>query len=210
MENLELEQKNINIASVETLVWGFKVSDEHNLKYNISQYKKGTKDETVAYKSISALNKNGLGMTKCFKFVTVPNSQGGKSRYVRIIGEPEEAQYVSDDMKSSEYPGRSLGANTATPQEEKIKPRDYDAEAFGKCKHAFLVEAFKKIYMTDDYAREYLNIEVIAEEWAIMSMKILPKDLKNQNVGGNDQEVSATHESSDMPTGDEPENQPSF
>ena len=182
MEYLELEQKNITIASVETLEWGFKVSDSQNLKYNISQYKKGTQDQTVAYTSLIALNKNGLGMTKCFKFVTVPNSQGGKSRYVRIIGEPEE-----------ETQAISVPTNEPVIQVEE-KP-NWDDINFGKCKHQFLLEAFKGILKRTTSLSEMTKIDIeaaekIAEQWAEMSMRIL----KN----------------GDMPTGEEPENQPPF
>lgn len=85
--NDQLQQEVITIASAEFTNWGLKVKDQKGLIFNISQFKKDTQEETVAYKTITSLPKNGLGMTKLFKFAVVPNNQGGQSRYVRIIEE---------------------------------------------------------------------------------------------------------------------------
>jgi hypothetical protein len=100
-----LEQKNIIISAVEALSWGLKVTDEKGLKYNVPMYKKDTQNKTVAYATLEAYPQNGLNLNKCFKFVTVPNSQGGQSRYVRIITEPvqdgQPTQYASPQMQQS-------------------------------------------------------------------------------------------------------------
>ena len=89
----ELKQKNIVISAVEITNWGVKVKDEQNLIYNVSQTKKdGT--PTAAYQALTALPNNGMGMTKCFKFVEVPNKRGGMSRYVRMIVEPQASPII--------------------------------------------------------------------------------------------------------------------
>ena len=88
--NDELEIKNITIAGVEDVQWGVKLTDEKGLKYNISKFLKGTQNETKAFQVLKTLPGYGIGLQKCVKFATVPNSAGGQSRYVRIIGEVEE------------------------------------------------------------------------------------------------------------------------
>lgn len=98
--NDELQQANITISGVEYLSWGLKIKDEKGLIYNVSRFLKGTQTETVAYKTLSALPQNGVGLTKCFKFAVVPNNQGGQSRYVRIVEEPSN---TSPQATGSQY-----------------------------------------------------------------------------------------------------------
>jgi hypothetical protein len=86
----ELEQKNITISGIEDTGWGIKLKDEKGLNYNVSKFLKGTQNETKAFQVLKVLPGYGMGMVKSVKFATVPNSQGGLSRYVRIIGEPQE------------------------------------------------------------------------------------------------------------------------
>ena len=81
----ELQQAMITISSSEFTNWGLKIKCEKGLVYNIPQFKKGTEEETAAYKYITSLPKNGIGLTKGIKFVVVPNNQGGQSRYIRIM-----------------------------------------------------------------------------------------------------------------------------
>jgi hypothetical protein len=88
----ELEQKNITIAGIEDKGWGISLIDEKGLKYNVSKFLKGTQNETKAFQVLKGLPGYGMGMQKCVKFATVPNQQGGQSRYVRIIGELEQPQ----------------------------------------------------------------------------------------------------------------------
>jgi hypothetical protein len=87
MEN-ELLSANITISAIEANQYGLKIKDERGLVYNIPQFKK---DNTVAqaYQTIISMPGQGLGTQKCFKFVLAANKQGGESRYVRIISEPE-------------------------------------------------------------------------------------------------------------------------
>lgn len=150
MEKKDLEQKNIIISSVEATTWGFKVTDEKGLKYNVSETKQDG-SQTVAYKTLSELPKNGLGLNKCFKFATVPNKNGGNSRYVRIISEPEEAgestRYVSPKM---------TGAKPVKIEKENT---DWDKISWGKCKTLALVEDYKKNggFVTDDNEQKAEN-----------------------------------------------------
>jgi hypothetical protein len=158
MEN-DLQQKNIVITNVETNQYGYKVTDEKGLKYNITEKKKDG-NTSVAFKTLSEMPKLGLGLNKCFKFAVVKNSQGGESRYVRIISEPEEAgqpsAYVSPKMEHA--------------KPVLIETRDFHGEAWGKCKHAYLLIAFQQ-------GTKLKEAEVIAEEWADASMRKLVKPM---------------------------------
>ena len=55
------------------------------------------------------------------------------------------------------------------------KPRNFEAENFGKCKHAFLVEAFKHHLPRGIVGADLSAIEKEAEQWAEMSMRKLNK-----------------------------------
>lgn len=109
MEQNDLESKNITIAGIEDKGWGISLIDEHGLKYNVSKFLKGTQNETKAFQVLKTLPGYGMGMKKCVKFATVPNQQGGQSRYVRIIGEVEEN---TGNATNTHYPPK----NTATGQ----------------------------------------------------------------------------------------------
>ncbi len=157
MDN-QLQQANITISSAEFTDWGLKIKDERGLIYNVSQYKKGTQEETFAYQAITSLPKNGLGLRKCVKFAVVPNSQGGNSRYVRIVEQPT----LDQNTQPHNTMPNSLNQRPAT------KVND---DAWGKCKHAFLVEAFR-FNLQKPFA-ELNTIERLAETFADMSMRKL-------------------------------------
>ncbi len=162
------EQKNIIISSVEELGWGLKITDEKGLKYNVSEKKKdGT--TTKAFTYLKALPKNGLGLNKCFKFNITPNNQGGNSRWVTFISEPQEegqpTTYVSPKMEKSK------------PVVIEKETTDWDKISWGKCKHAYLVEAYKWYFNNSQNIPDLKNglklIEETAEQWADMSMRRL-------------------------------------
>jgi hypothetical protein len=149
--NDELQLNNITVSSVELTSWGLKIKDEKGLIYNISRYKKDTQEETVAYQYISKLPNNGMGMKLGMKFATVRNSQGGESRYVRIIGDWDNS--------------RPVQTQPTYHQESKSD----DAE--GKVRHGFSIEAYK--------LGKQLNPETVAEinKWVnyVMSGSLLTK-----------------------------------
>lgn len=151
--NNDLQAKNIIISAVEVTQWGIKLKDEKGLIYNISQYKKDTQDETVAYQYISKLPKNGMGMTQCVKFATVKNNQGGESRYVRIVSEKEA---IPEDKNDAPF-----YSNKEVKKEDDSKWEDINR---GKCRFGFLIEAYKM--------GKTLNPELVSEvnKWADVSM----------------------------------------
>ena len=112
MEQNDLEQSNITITGIEDKGWGISLVDEKGLKYNVSKYLKGTQNETKAFQVLKTLPGYGMGIKKCVKFATVPNSQGGQSRYVRIIGEveAEQAQSLKTVQNTSYTPNLASGA----------------------------------------------------------------------------------------------------
>jgi len=160
----DLKQENITISAVEQNQYGFKVKSEKNMVFNVTANKQdGT--PTKAYEVLTALPNNGMGLQKCFKFAEVENKQGGTSRYVRMIVEPEATQSAPAYTPSS-----GTSPQSYTPKKEEPNWEDIN---FGKCKHAFLVEAYKQ-YKTDS-AITLDMIEKQAEIWATMSMRKTPK-----------------------------------
>jgi hypothetical protein len=157
MNDNELQQAMITISSSEFTNWGLKIRDEKNLIYNIPQFKKGTNEETAAYKYITNLPKNGVGLTKGVKFVVVPNNQGGQSRYIRIM-EDANAQTAPQAPQSTQ-------SNQKTGYTQKNET-DWEKISFGKCKYGFLIELLKMGVALQD-------AETVAETWAEASMRKL-------------------------------------
>ena len=62
---------------------------------------------------------------------------------------------------------------------------DWDKKSFGMCKHAFLVEIFKKHIEDALSDGDTSVIERKAEQWAEMSMRILPKQEKINTPADN-------------------------
>ena len=193
--NDELMQKNITISKIEQNQYGYKISDEKGLIYNVSATKSDNKTPTVAYQNLTSLPNNGMGLKKCFKFVTVQNSQGGESRYVRIIAEPELEQFQGNEPtyqpeNALEGQNKPLRTNYS-PIKEEEKP-NWDDINFGKCKHQFLIEAFKYLNSQNiDPNSQAEHAEQRAEKWAEMSMRKLPKQF-NQLTDQKLQDVANT------------------
>jgi hypothetical protein len=105
----DLEQSNITIAGVEDVNWGIKITDEKGLKYNVPKTLKGTETETKAFQVLKVMAGYGIGKQVSVKFATTPNGQGGNSRYVRIIAQPEEnSGNVSNGVNQVKTPNLSL------------------------------------------------------------------------------------------------------
>jgi hypothetical protein len=144
----DLEQKNIIITSVEFTTWGLKVTDEKGLKYNVPEFKKDTKDVTVAYKTLSELPKNGVGLNKCFKFAVVPNQHDGQSRYVRIISEPEEAGEKSTYVSPSMQQAKPVKIEKGTDWDEINEKKDKSIKWLNALNNSCLLASTGKIELT--------------------------------------------------------------
>jgi len=69
---------------------------------------------------------------------------------------------------------RYMGQNSSQGQ---IEPKtDWDKISWGKCKHAYLVEAYKVYVLKDNGLADLNLIERCAEEWADMSMRRISKE----------------------------------
>lgn len=171
MENqTPLQEKNITISSVEMNEYGWKVKDQNNMVFNISRNKSdGTPSKAG---TIFEMIQNPMGASKCFKYAEVDNKQGGKSRYVRIIAEPTQAPQGNQDGQAVFIPTNSQnntsGANTASDEDSK-----WEKINFGKCKHQFLLEAYKAGLTRPNETKNIDTIEKEAEEMATRSMRIL-------------------------------------
>jgi hypothetical protein len=64
----------------------------------------------------------------------------------------------------------------APPTYTPVKETDWDKISWGKCKHAYLVEAYKKWLTKEDGRTTIREIEQEAEKWADMSMRKLSSD----------------------------------
>ena len=160
--NDEQKQNDIIISAVELTNWGLKIKDEKGLIYNISQYKKDTDQETVAYQTISKLPKNGMGLKKTFKFVEVPNSQGGTSRYVRMILDIQGQTNTLDK-------GEQMTRQAIVKDQTKKSEDKWTEISWGKCKYGFLIELIKGGMGLE-------QAEPIAEKWADASMRKIKKE----------------------------------
>jgi len=83
-----------------------------------------------------------------------------------------------DSISSSEQASQGANFDKKVPlggkQEQEEKP-NWNEINFGKCKHQFLVEAYKCFLPKGTSSLNLNSVEREAEEWAEMSMRILPK-----------------------------------
>lgn len=151
-----LEEKTIKVLSVEANQYGYKIKDEHGLTYNVSKTKKDG-GETVAYQNLVSLPGLGMNATINIKYAVVPNKMGGDSRYIRVI---EAGSEIKNEARNE--------ARQEPVKYVEQKQRDFEAEAFGKCKYGFLIELMK-------LGKDLKEAEKISEDWANASMRKMPK-----------------------------------
>lgn len=80
----------------------------------------------------------------------------------------EDKSHKQPRNQAPAYPPKVAPVATQAPRTEV----DWDKVSLGKCKHAYLVEAFKANLGNPNI--KLSEIEAIAEEWARASMRILP------------------------------------
>ncbi len=146
--------------------------DENGDKYVLWKHKKdGT--ETMAYSRFKNLPYGGDGATIGIAYneeqKTFVNDKGTevpyKQRSAVVVKNPNEVR------PSNQVPNRTA----STPKLDTQAPRTevgWDKVSMGKCKHAYLVEAFKAHLGNPNI--KLSEMEKIAEEWAKASMRILP------------------------------------
>lgn len=168
--NQELIQHNITVKSAEigksvngkTMV---RIKDENNLTYMIWGEKKDGA-ESVAYNLFKMLPDNGIGQTISISYREEPFStrSGGTatSRTIVNIGKARASGTASKVARSGM--SKSNYGNSG---------RDWNKEAFGKCKHAYLLEAFKHIISSDNLDTDVGDWEEKSEQWARASMRVL-------------------------------------
>jgi len=88
----------------------------------------------------------------------------------KSTGKPYNAFYACE-VRTHKQPRAGTSTPTPTPAIQTKENVNWDKISFGKCKHAFLVEAFKKFVETGITDKEYWEKE--AEIWAKMSMRKL-------------------------------------
>ena len=120
-------------------------------------------------------------MTKCLTCGTemnlVPEGVSKKT------GKPYNAFYSCPNRcPKIRYQNQAQNAPTGQISPNKAQPEvNWDRISFGKCKHAFLVEAFK-LYNTNGFASptDLEEIEENAEKFAKMSMRVLGEPKVNE------------------------------
>jgi len=147
MEEQKQIRNDVLISGVETTNWGLKIKDEKGLVYNIPQYKKGTEEETVAYQKLTKLPRNGINLKKTFSFVSVENSQGGQSRYVRNIGDISGQPNIID--KGEQIVRQQIAKSKTKSEEEK-----WNEISKGKVRHGVACEFIR---LGADYNLETIN-----------------------------------------------------
>ncbi len=115
---------------------------------------------TQAYEYIRQLANNGLGKTVeiAYKEETIEGYQYPLRTILMVKEAPSNA--------APQATGGSTRLQTAKP----VSNRDFEKEAWGKCKHAFLIEAYKQ-------GQPLATAEPEAEKWADMSMRKLDKPI---------------------------------
>ena len=161
------KQELASISSVEDVGWGIKLKNDKGMTFNVSKMLKDQSAETKAWQVLKNLPGYGMGTQQNLQYVETPNSQGGTSRYVRMIiaGQSAPKVSVSPQYQKTFTPNQSIGSSiNFKGNKENV---DWDKISWGKCKHAFLVELMK-IGTTLEQA------EPIAENWADASMRKSP------------------------------------
>lgn len=132
----ENQEKEIIISDVQFSSYGPKIKDERGLVYNISQYKKGTTQETVAYSVLSKLPNYGAGLKKRIAFVEIGNSQGGTSRYVNNITD------ITGQPNVLTPPQRAINNTTVTNKTDAEEAK-WNAISTGKVRYGVACEFIK-------------------------------------------------------------------
>lgn len=146
--------------------------DENGDKYVLWKHKKdGT--ETMAYSVFKNLPYGGDGATIGIAYneeqKTFVNDKGTevpyKQRSVMLVKSPSQ---VKPANQVPNHPTSTPKLATQASSEEV----DWNKVSLGKCKHGFLIEAFKAHLGNPNI--KLSEMEKIAEEWAKASMRILP------------------------------------
>jgi hypothetical protein len=155
--------------------------DENGNKYVLWKTK-SDKTMSLAYQMFQSLPYGGDGATIGISYVEQPSSfvnKEGKEisftqRVVRVVKKPNE---VKPSNQVPNYPSKTAPVATQAPMTEV----DWEKVSMGKCKHAYLVEAFKAHLGNPNV--KLSEIEKIAEEWAKASMRILPANTARIDSG---------------------------
>ena len=153
-----MENKTITISAIEQKTLGngsvvSKIKDERNLTYTMFHEWQG--NPTVPYTKINSLPNKGMNQTVKIMFKSQEvNGQNGTytSRTITDIDAATQPEKNLSMVKGN------IDAKGDDEKWEKIN--------FGKCKHQFLIEMYKK---GDAPSPE---TESEAEKWAVMSMRV--------------------------------------
>ena len=125
------------------------------------------------------------------------NGKPYQSRNIKSAGKAGSNEEVPVEYQT---PSQEIGARTSAPPKplDIAKGRDFEAEAFGKCKHAYLLIAFEKSF---EKPVETGQMEKMAEEWATMSCRKLPKSNADTMREGFVSKDSSLQPDEEMPVG---------
>lgn len=177
-----MESKNIQAQILGFEVQQYEDNKLYKLKtsqgvFNIYELKKD-KTPSVAF---TFLSQRGFGVNKVFDFsyYEKPNSNNGTSKYVTNVREINGSNALNSSTQAPYSVSTPNNENNYVPTPQgQNKPQnvDWDKISWGKCKHAFLVEAFKAANESCNKSltpEEMSTIEKGAEAWADMSMRKL-------------------------------------
>lgn len=185
-----------------------KLKDQDGLKYNL--WKTNQQGESVSYSFFKTLESGGAGQMVEIGYVEEAKSFTNKEnklinfteRTIRTMKASHENMgakpiYSHNSPQTGLKSPVSSQANDYKPTapQENTYNQEIDKKAFGMCKYGFLMEAFKDFNITENCQEEKKQIEKRAEEWAEMSIRILPKEMPtgneewNKPLGNNGEEV---------------------
>lgn len=170
------EQNNMNIAIIKITASElkktangknvFKIKDEQGLTYSLYPVK-ANGNESKAYEYLKLLPMNGLDEIVEISYNEEDGEFQGKAvKYRTIVGM----------RATNQLPGFKGVQTTTSPMKSSVRPAqaqiqpiqnvsDYDKSAWGRCRHAYLVECMKKGMQPTKETVEFCN------EWADISMR---------------------------------------
>lgn len=170
---MELQKKVITIQEATPEQKGekvrIKIKGDDNLTYSVWKTKQDG-SVSVAYTQISGVELMGVGKTFSIAYDEKQGDYQGKPVTYRTIRSFEPAS----------KPQQAVQAARPTQQRNSGTQPNWDEISWGKCKHAYLVEAFKMLLKqpsdTFPSLEKVKELEKNAEAWADMSMRRMPKE----------------------------------
>lgn len=198
----DLQQKVITIQGLEVDETKYKIKDENGLSYSFFIMTSTPPiKQTQAYLDFTKLGL-GIGKTTGIAYAESPNTKNPQYPYknIRAFAPAESVEYSQGDGRpqyTGDWPkkGQTYQApkHPITPNTAPQTPsRDFEAEAKGKVRHAFLLEAYKQGKQLNSQLLQEINgwTEVVmtgempeAQSLSINDMPPFENEIQVEDIG---------------------------